>query len=448
MGNDMLRSKFKTVAAALLATALSTSAAFADITILAWPGEPSESAFRKVLDLYNTTEGAKNNSKASVIYFSQQGFKEKMLADVAAGSKEFDVMLTSTYDVGLYAPFMTPIDDLITDNVYEVISKNAIETQKFEGKTYGIPTDLSLHFLYYRKDLIDQLNSDPAWKAKYEEISEKILGKKLSPKPADQWDWDDYIAAALFFTKSINPDSPTRYGTVLQMKNLLFNIMLWQGTAASYGGDWRDKDGNITIDSPAYRRGLEIYKTIVDNEATPGDSSTYEYGEANSVFGAGQVAFMVHWNAAVPEFNDEAKYPAVAGKFGLTHEPAGTEGPKTHFHSLGLGLNKNSEKQDEAKAFLAWLAGADAMKLYAKEGGSPPLAEGPMAEIAGDRPEMLLMGEHAAKYGFVMDGATSAKALGIYTNQAENFTGYWTDEIDLDTAIANVTADMQKALAP
>src|SRR5690606_7940763 len=113
-----------------------------------------------------------------------------------------------------------------------------------------------------------------------------------------------------------------------------------------------------------------------------------------------------------------------------------------------LGLNKNSDKQDEAKAFLTWLAGADAMKLYAKEGGSPPLAEGPMAEIAGDRPEMLLMGEHAAKYGFVMDGATSAKALGIYTNQAENFTGYWTDEIDLDTAIANVTADMQKAFAP
>ncbi|HEV7284919.1 MAG TPA: sugar ABC transporter substrate-binding protein, partial [Kaistia sp.] len=90
----MLKSRFLTAGAAILATALSASTALADITILAWPGEPAESAFRKVLDLYNSTEGAKNNSKASVIYFSQQGFKEKMLADVAAGSKEFDVMLT------------------------------------------------------------------------------------------------------------------------------------------------------------------------------------------------------------------------------------------------------------------------------------------------------------------------------------------------------------------
>ena len=444
----MLKSKVKSTTVALLATLLSGTAALADITILAWPGEPSESAFRKVLDLYNSTEGAKNNSKASVIYFSQQGFKEKMLADVAAGSKEFDVMLTATYDVGLYAPFMTPIDDIITEDVYKVVSKNSIETQKYEGKTYGIPTDLSLHFLYYRNDLIDQLNSDPAWKAKYEEISEKILGKKLSPKPADQWDWDDFIASALFFTKSINPDSPTRYGTVLQMKNLLYNIMLWQGTVASNGGDWRDKDGNITIDSPAYKRGLEIYKIITDNEATPGDSSTYEYGEANSVFGAGQVAFMLQWNAAVPEFNDATKYPAVAGKLGLSHEPAGSEGPKTHFHSLGLGINKNSDKQDEAKKFLSWLGSSDALTLYAKEGGSPPLAEGPLAVIAADRPEMALMGEHAAKYGFVMNGGTSAKALGIYTNQAENFTGYWTGEIEQDEAIANVTADMKKAFAP
>ncbi|MCX5513323.1 ABC transporter substrate-binding protein [Kaistia algarum] len=443
----MLRSRILAGTAAAFAAALSASAAYADITILAWPGEPAESAFRKVLDLYNSTAGKENNSKASVIYFSQQGFKEKMLADVAAGSKEFDVMLTATYDVGLYAPFMTPIDDIVTPAVYDVISKNAIETQRYEGKVYGIPTDLSLHFLYYRKDLIEKLLTDDAWKAKYGEISEEILGTKMEPKKPDDWTWDDYIATALFFTKSLNSDSPTRYGTVLQMKNLLYNIMLWQGTAASYGGDWRDAAGNITIDSEAYRKGLAIYKTITDNEATPGDSNTYEYGEANSVFGAGQAAFMVQWNAAVPEFNDPKKYPEVVGKLGLTHEPAGTLGPKTHFHSLGLGINKNSEKQDEAKKFLAWLATAEPMKLYAKEGGSPPLAEKPMAEVAADRPEMLLMGEHAAKYGFVMNGGTSSKALAIYTNQAENFTGYWTGATELDPALKNVVDYMTKAFA-
>ncbi|MCB1489744.1 MAG: sugar ABC transporter substrate-binding protein, partial [Bauldia sp.] len=98
--------------AAVLSAALST-AALADITILAWPGGPAETALRKVVDKYNET----SDSKAELLYFSRDNFFDKMLADSAAGSKEFDVMLTATYNVGKYAPFMVPIDDLITDDV-------------------------------------------------------------------------------------------------------------------------------------------------------------------------------------------------------------------------------------------------------------------------------------------------------------------------------------------
>ncbi|MGI9433802.1 MAG: sugar ABC transporter substrate-binding protein, partial [Geminicoccaceae bacterium] len=93
---------------ALCLAALAPTAANADITILAWPGGDPEKAMREVIDLYNETQGKTDGSEASVIYFSRQGFKEKMLADAAAGSTEFDVMLTSTYDIGRYAPFMDP----------------------------------------------------------------------------------------------------------------------------------------------------------------------------------------------------------------------------------------------------------------------------------------------------------------------------------------------------
>jgi len=335
-GWQRLRRQLVGCSAALLATAIASQAS-ADITILAWPGGDPEKALRAVIELYNDTQGKVDGNQAEAIYFSRQGFKEKMLADAAAGSKEFDVMLTSTYDIGRYAPFMDPIDDLVDDEVFKIFPPNAIATQTFDGHVYGVPNDLSLHFLYYREDYIGRLLSDPDWQARYESISEERLGKRLSPKPPSEWTWDDYTASALFFTRSINPDSPTRFGTVLQLKNLLFNIMLWQSTAASHGGDWRDGAGKVTVNNDAFRRGLELYKTIVDNRATPGASSSFEYGEANGAFGSGQVAFMVQWNAAVTELNDPAQNPAVAGKFALTRQPAGPQGPKTHFHSLGLG---------------------------------------------------------------------------------------------------------------
>ncbi len=437
----MLKSRILAAAGAAIITAAVSTAALADITILAWPGGPAETALRKVVDKYNET----SDSKATLLYFSRDNFFDKMLADSAAGSKEFDLMLTATYNVGKYAPFMVPIDDLITDDVLKVFPQSAINSQAYEGHVYGIPTDLSLHFLYYRTDLIDKLLSDDAWKAKYEEISEKYMGTKMEPKKPDDWTWDDFMASALFFTQSINPDSPVRYGTVLQMKNLLFNIMIWQGSAASYGGNWMDADGNITVDSDAYRKALDIYKKITEWEATPGDSNSYEYAEANGAFGTGQVAFFVQWSAAYAEFVNADDYPAIAGKFDITHEPAGSEGPKTHFHALGLGVNKASDKQDEAKAFLKFLASQDTMSMYAKEGGQPPVVDSIIKAVASDRPDMLKMGEYTGKYGIVMNGSTAAQALGVYSNMAENFTAYWNGALDQDTAIANVVAYMKDA---
>ncbi|MCP4382130.1 MAG: extracellular solute-binding protein, partial [Hyphomicrobiales bacterium] len=345
-----------------------------------------------------------------------------------------------------YAPFMTPINDLITDDVMTVFPQSAIDSQSYEGDVYGIPTDLSLHFLYYRTDLIDELLSNDDWKAKYGEISQEYMGEAMEPKAPADWTWDDFIASALFFTQSINPDSPVRYGTVLQMKNLLFNIMIWQGTAASYGGNWMDDAGSLTVDSDAYRKGLDIFKKIVEAEATPGDSNSYEYAEANGAFGTGQVAFFVQWSAAYAEFVDPEQYPAIADKFDITHQPAGSEGPKTHFHALGLGVNKNSGKQDEAKAFLTFLASQDTMSMYAGEGGQPPVVDSIIKAVASDRPDMLSMGDSTAKYGIVMNGGTTAEALGIYSNMAENFTAYWNDALDQDTAIANVEAYMKEAL--
>ena len=185
--------------AAVLSAALST-AALADITILAWPGGPAEAALRKVVDKYNET----SDSKAELLYFSRDNFFDKMLADSAAGSKEFDVMLTATYNVGKYAPFMVPIDDLITDDVMKVFPQSAIDSQSFDGHVYGIPTELGVHFIYYRTDIFDELLSNDAWKAKYAEISKEYMGKAMEPKMPVDWTWDDFIASASRSTSRFN----------------------------------------------------------------------------------------------------------------------------------------------------------------------------------------------------------------------------------------------------
>ncbi len=43
-----------------------------------------------------------------------------------------------------------------------LFGEKVLKTMEFDGKQYGVPTDLSLHFMYTRKDLIEKLLSDDA----------------------------------------------------------------------------------------------------------------------------------------------------------------------------------------------------------------------------------------------------------------------------------------------
>ncbi|MER3555607.1 MAG: ABC transporter substrate-binding protein [Meiothermus sp.] len=398
---------------------------------------------QKALDAYNSGQGKTDGVSVKQILFSREGYFDKELTDLAAGSKEFDMALVTTYTLGRYAPYLSPLDSYLNKQNLGAFIPSAVNSLNFGGKQYGVPTDVSNHFTYYRKDLVDRLLKDTAWQARYRQISQRVLGKALSPKPADQWTWDDFMATALFFTKSLNPDSPTVYGAALQMKNLLFNVMIWQSTLVSYGGNLYDKDGKPTIDSDAARKGLAVYTTLFKNRATPPGSTNYEYAEANEAFRGGQVATMLQWSAAFNELSDKEKSPQVFDKVALAPMPAGPQGHKTHVHSLGIGVNNASEKKDAAGKFMAWLGSEAAMKVYAEAGGLPPVGS-VLRGLASKRPEFPLVADHINKYGFVVNGGTAAYAVPVYTALAQEFSAVWAGTKSVDDALKAATEAMTR----
>lgn len=417
---------------------LASGAAQAEVTVLGWPGGPEEAALRAVAEIYNARADVAEDDKVALLFTSRDGFFDKLQVDLAAGSTAFDINLIATYSIGRYAPFMEPIT--LSDEAGAVFGDTVLQTMQFDGAQYGVPTDLSLHFLYYRQDLIDALLADDAAKARYSEIAQQYLGKPMEPKPAAEWTWEDFVANALYFSQSVNPDSPTRYGTVIQAKNLLFNMMVFHSWPRSYGANWMDDAGAITVDSEAYRTALSQAKMLFDLGATPPDSTSYEYAEANAAYASGQVAAMVQWNAAAGELTEAQP------ETGTSAPPAGPEGRFTHIHGLGLGLNKAAQNKDGATAFLQWLSTEEAAIAYARAGGAPGLAADTAAQLAADRPDLVQVGEYASTYGFVMNGGTAEKALSVYEAQAREFTGYWAGTQDLDTALANTAAAMADLL--
>lgn len=121
-----------------------------------------------------------------------------------------------------------------------------------------------------------------------------------------------------------------------------------------------DESGKITVNSDAYRKGLETYKLLYDAGATPSDSLSYEFAEANAAYTSGQVAAMMQWNAAASDLTSKEKSPAVADVTETAAPPAGPEGRFTHIHGLGFGLNKNAENKAGGQAVhqMAFLKGS------------------------------------------------------------------------------------------
>jgi multiple sugar transport system substrate-binding protein len=433
-----------TIIATLAASLMLATAAQAAVTVLGWPGGSEETALRAAVKVYNALPATSEDDQVKLIFFNRDGFYDKLQTDMAAGTDAFDANLLATYSIGRYAPYMEPIE--LDPNADKVFGAAVLKTMQYQGKQYGVPTDLSLQFMYYRKDLVDGLLNDKSqWQA-YSDIAKKYLGKALEPKDPADWTWDDWAATALYFTKAVNPKSPVRYGTVLQMKNLLFNMMVFEDLPRSYGGNWTDDQGKVTIDSDAWKTALKLYKTLYDAGVTPKDSLSYEYPETNAALESGQVATALQWNAAAGELTDKSKAPAIADKVGIAPPPAGPDGRFDHIHSLGFGINKNAKNKPGAVKFLQWLSTADAALTYAKAGGSPALAPDVVAKIATDRPDLVTLGKYAGAYGLVMNGATSANALSIYELQAKEFTGYWSGQESLDTALSNTKAGMEKLL--
>ncbi|MBI3962762.1 MAG: extracellular solute-binding protein [Deinococcus sp.] len=409
------------------------------LTIFFFPGPESE-AMQHVVDFWNQNRATTAGFTTELVVFSRGNYFDRLDAALQSGSSEFDLAMTATYNLGRESPFLVDLTDAFADAEGQELLSHvlSLSAAQHEGRLFAIPHDISLHLLYYRTDLFDQLLSDPAAQATYREIAQRIVGQPLDPKHPSEWVWDDYKAAAAYFTLSINPQSPTLYGTVLPLRNIIFNTMIWNGILYSMGGVWPDDQGQPGFVTEPAREAAQLWTDMYAVGMTAPASTTFEFPESNEAFKTNGAAFMLQWNAAFNELNDPERSPLVAGKVGLTHFPGPT--PSTHVHSLELALSTASDMQAEGIQFLRFVASQEAMLLYAQSGGLPPydfvLSSPELVATHAQYPATL---ESAQNYGFVE--TTSPTLFPVLTILSNHLSAAWAGQIPVDTALQQAQAE-------
>jgi len=406
----------------ILTVAIATGALFTGMTVLPaqaatevkmilWPG-PEGEAMQKVVDAYNAGQGKKDGVVVKQVLLSRDNTFAKEAALMKAKSSEYDVYFTASYLVGQHAPYLSELKG-INDKVY---LKASIDGLKVNKKQMALPLDTSLHFMYYRTDLVSSLSS-AANTAKYKQISKTVLGKELMPNTdPETWNWDDALATAAFFTQKYNPESPTKYGYALPAKNLLYNTMIWNDVLWGLGGNWFTK-GKPSINTAAGKAAIDVYRTIYTKELTSPDSSQWEYAETNAALTSGNAMMGLQWNAAYSELSSTG---ATKDKVGIAVPPG--KGQRTHVHALAVGVNKYSKTQAAAQKWMKHLSTVKAMENYAAAGGVPSMPK-ILNTMVSTNASFANIITYAGKYGYAEAGGP--REFDIYAKLAEVLSPAW-----------------------
>lgn len=291
-----------------------------------------------------------------------------------------------------------------------------VNADTVDGMLYAIPAYTDAQFLYYRSDLLDAYDFDPP--TTWSELKSQAL-------TIQEQEGDPNL-------QGFNYQGAAIEGTVCT-----FLEALWTA-----GGDWRDAEGNITIDTPEGRQALEWYEDTIESGITkPGIAET---GTDNSrqEFQAGDVVFMLNWGYAWARFqNDEDSQ--VAGNVGIAPLPAFEgEDSATCVGGWQWAMNPFGENKDVAFDVIRFFAEEDFQREHAIEGSRIPVRHSLYED-----PEVLEANPHFEQFYDVIVNARPRPITPLYDDVSEairsTMNAFLAGSLSVDEALGDMQAELE-----
>jgi arabinogalactan oligomer/maltooligosaccharide transport system substrate-binding protein len=224
----MLKTLVKTVVAAAVLAGSSAAFAQAANELVVWHAYrgAEKAAFEKVVGMFEKSPGAKG-LKVSTLAIPYDAYADKISAAVPRG-KGPDVFIYAQDRLGGWieaGKTVEPIDFFIDKPTRERLLPGMLDAMSYKGGIYGLPINFKSTTLIYNKDLV-----------------------KTPPKTSTEM-----VAMA----KALTNAQSGRYGLAYWYTNFYFHA----GLMNAFGGSVFDKDGKLTINSPATIASLKQMMT-------------------------------------------------------------------------------------------------------------------------------------------------------------------------------------------
>ncbi|HET6160270.1 MAG TPA: extracellular solute-binding protein [Dongiaceae bacterium] len=235
---------------------------------------------------------------------------------------------------------------------------------KYNGKWVGIPFDIPIFILMYRKDLLEKHNIKVP--TNYEEFTA--------------------AAHAIFDAEKANGI----YGTGLQAKSGHYSLECdWTQAVWGHGGSIFNKDKTFAGNDEQGIKGLEWYQDLLS--IAPPNSTASTWDGQFQMMQSGQVALVQSWDEFFPGLDAEDSKvkglwePAkpLQSKAGLrsTADVGFGEIPNLgHQGGSIMGLSAYSKNQEAAWIFMQWACSKEIMTQCTLAGGFAPMRESSFAD--------------------------------------------------------------------
>ena len=269
------------------------------------------------------------NPNVKVVYQSTPwaGRYEAFSTAIASGTPP-DVSTGGGYqqhqfaELGEILPLDSIIDEWKKEGKLDDFPKGLVDYFKYDGKQVGIPFNIDLRGVWYRKDLFEKANI---------------------PMPKT---WADLTNAAKTLT------TKDHFGIVFPSSDSLANSVVINFFLNNGGGVF-DANGKPNWTDKKNLETLDFIRTFKENGSTPEGITSYTEAEALKVFLQGKSAIYFGSMNVTDKAKEQGEdFLSKVALMPVLESPSGTKGTLVNLNALMA--YKQTKHPEESKAFLKW----------------------------------------------------------------------------------------------
>jgi multiple sugar transport system substrate-binding protein len=268
---------------------------------------------------------------------------QRAMAEALSRSPQFDFihidsnMIPSLASAG----YLEPLDEYIKNSGFKFdVVAGYDNFMKYDGHTYGVPTDGNVHIQYTRKDLVD--NPD----------NKKRFADKFGAELTVPETWEDNLRLQEFL---MDP-SKDLYGSG-NLRNRANGVTWWYMIFYSAGGFPFDDDMKPTLNTPAGQYAVDIY--LQDKKVNHPEAANWGTPQMIPRIAQGHVVSCQYWDGTAKTIANP-KQSKTVGEFYYSVIP-GSKFTGTMVHRsissplAAILINKYSPRKAQAAYLALWL---------------------------------------------------------------------------------------------